>query len=201
MTVVTSPDSRLEISARQVCGAGPLRAWLADRWAIVFSHPDDFAPEEFEADRWVSILSRSFRGCGVAPVAVARPGCDPTQGWLGRLAALYHESAAILTLDSPPGTLVDLSAGALRGHITRCGPRFAMIVDSNARCRRALSYRLPAKLPSPLDLIGWAASLRKRERAEESPRETLEPALPARASRARSSYCAVTQAGRDGAHL
>lgn len=122
MTVAALPDGRLEISARQVCGVGSLRAWLADRWAILFSHPDDFAPEELEADRWVSVLSRSFRGCGVAPVAIARSGYDPTQGWLGRLAALYHESAAVLTLDSPPGTLVDLSAGALRAHIARRGP-------------------------------------------------------------------------------
>lgn len=193
MTVVTSPADRLEISARQLCGASSLRGWLADRWAILFSHPDDFAQGELETDRWVSVLSRSFRGCGVAPVALARPGSTPEQGWLGNLAALYHESAAILELASAPGTLADLSAGALRARIARCGPRFAMIVDSKARCRRALSYRLPAELPSPLDLIGWAVSLRKRDHAEEHARETFEQSLPARSGGARSPRFAVTQ--------
>ncbi|HEV2270318.1 MAG TPA: hypothetical protein VGR92_12725 [Steroidobacteraceae bacterium] len=196
MTVVTSPDGRLEISARHVCGAASLRAWLADRWAVLFSHPDDFAQEELEQDRWVTVLSRSFRGCGVAPVALGRSGRDPAQGWLGNLAALYHESAAILDLDSAPGTLADLSAGALRAHIARGGPRFAMILDARARCRRTLSYRLPAELPSPLDLIGWAVSLRKRDRGGEDARATLGPSFPVRCGWARPAHHAVTHAGR-----
>ena len=196
MTVAALPDGRLETSARQVRGAASLRAWLGDRWAVLFSHPDDFAQEELEKDRWVTVLSRSFRGCGVAPVALARSECDPAQGWLGNLAALYPESAAILDVDSPPGTLADLSAGALRAHIARCSPRFAMILDSSARCRRTLSYRLPTELPSPLDLIGWAVSLRKRDRAGENARATPESSFQVRFGQTRPARYAVTHAGR-----
>ena len=142
-----------------------LRAWLAGRWAILFSHPDDFAQEQLEMDRWLNIVSRSFEERGVAAVAAVRAGHEPGQGWLGRLAGLGHESAAALTLDSPlRGALADLSAGALRAQIARHGPRCALIVDSHLRCRRVLSYRPMDERPSPLELIGWTVALRKRDR-------------------------------------
>lgn len=71
-----------------------------------------------------------------------------------------------------------------------------MIVDSRACCRRTLSYRLPVELPSPLELIGWAVSLRKRDHAEKHARETHEPSFPARCGCARSPRYAVTQGVR-----
>lgn len=185
------PQSRLEVSDKQVCDTASLRAWLAGRWAILFSHPDDFAQEQLETDRWLSILSRSFDGRGVAPVALARTGLDPEQGWLGRLAALDYWSAAILALEPPrPGTVADLAASALRAHIACYGPRFALIVDSNLRCRRALSYRLPDELPSPLDLIGWAVTLRKRGHAADSREEMPESSFPIRSGSAGNPRCA-----------
>jgi hypothetical protein len=136
MTTFARPDNRLEISAEQLSDAASLRAWLADRWAILFSHPADFSQEEMEMDRWVNVLSRSFGGHDIAPVTLARAGGRP---------------------------LADLATGALRALIARCGPRFALIIDSDLRCRRALTYRVPAELPSPLELIGWAVALRKRD--------------------------------------
>jgi hypothetical protein len=171
MKILTLPGGRLEACAKQVRDTSPLRTWLADRWVILFSHPEDFAQEELETDRWVRVLSRSFGENGVAPLALARPGRDAEQGWLGHLASLDPKSTAVLALDPPPlETLWDLSVGSLRAQITGSSPRFAMITDSDLRCRRTLSYRLPAELPSPLVLIGWAVALRKRGRAEESPR-------------------------------
>lgn len=184
MTILPLPDSRLEICTKRVYGAASLRAWLGDRWAILFSHPQDFAQEQLEMDRWISVLSRTFGARGVAPLALARVGYDPESGWLGRLAALDRESAAVLSLDPPlTGALTDPSASALRADIARSGPRFAMIIDPSGRCRRTLSYRQPAELPSPLDLIGWAVALRKRDRAGESQREAPEPWLPIRPMR------------------
>lgn len=116
-----------------------------------------------EMDRWVCVLGRSFGERGVAPVALARTGRSPEQGWLGRLAALGQHRAAALALEPPAVPLADLATGTLRALIARSGPRFAMIIDSNLRCNRTLSYRLPAELPSPLELIGWAVALRKRD--------------------------------------
>ena len=148
-------------------------------------------------DRWISVLSRSFVAHGVIPMALAVAGRDPEQSWLGRLVALSRESAEVLTLDpSPPGAPADLAAAALRTLIARSGPRFAMIIDSSLRCRRTLDYRLPAELPSPLDLIGWAVALRKRNGAECGPRANPEPWLPELPGRARSTRYAFAQAGR-----
>ena len=178
-------------------GADALRARLSERWAILFSHPEDFAQEELEMDRWISVLSRSFVAQGVIPMALAGVGRDPEQSWLGRLVALSRESADVLTLDpSPRGAPADLAAAALLTLIARSGPRFAMIIDSSLRCRRTLGYRLPTELPSPLDLIGWAVALRKRDEAECGPRATPEPWLPALPGRARSARYALAQAGR-----
>lgn len=162
--VMAPPDSRLHVAPRQLCDAPALRMRLAGRWALLFSHPDDFAQEQLEMDRWVSVVSRSFVDLGLLPVALARPGAHPEPGWLDRVAALDAGSTAVLMLDPPaPGTVADFAANALRAEIARSGPRFAMIIDSKLRCRRLLSYRLRAGLPSPLDLIGWAAALRRRD--------------------------------------
>lgn len=116
-----------------------------------------------EADRWISVLSDSFCAHCVAPLALLRPGRDTEEGWLGRLAATRN-CAAVLSLSAlKPTALADVTAGALRADIARSGPRFTMIIDPDLRQRRALSHRLPSDLPSPLDLLGWAVALRKKD--------------------------------------
>ena len=190
MTIVTLPDNRPYGFPKLICDATSLRLLLAGRWAIFFSHPDDFAQEQLETDRWVSVLNHSFRSRGVVPVALAAAAPAMEQGWLSRLAALDGKSAIGLTLDSPAlGTVADLSAGALRADIARCGPRFAMVVDSNLRCRRALTYRPAADLPSPLDLIGWAVALRKRDQIESTLVQVPTPPISGGRS-GRSGHCA-----------
>ena len=167
MTVLTLPESRLGLCTNPIYDPRSLRAWLAGRWSILFSHPDDFAQEQLEMDRWISVLHRTFNGRGVAPVALAHAGGEAERGWLGRLAALGRETAAVLTLDtSPADTPADRAAAVLRAEISRSGQRFAMVIDADLRRRRTLSYRLRSGLPSPLDLIGWAVALRKRDRVE-----------------------------------
>ncbi|HUN70869.1 MAG TPA: hypothetical protein VMU52_01065 [Steroidobacteraceae bacterium] len=184
MTVLPLPDSRLDVCTMRVCGTTALRAWLAGRWAILFSHPGDFARQEMEMDRWLAVLGGSFETCAVAPVALARAGLVHDDSWLGSLAALDRRSAAVLALEPPPaGSLMEMSAITLRVDIARGGPRFAMIIDPGARCRRTLSYRPPVQLPSPLDLIGWAAALRKRDQPEERPQ-----AMPAPCPAVRSAW-------------
>lgn len=164
MKIRVLPDRQLGTCVQWFPETTSLRKWLADRWGILFSHPEDFAQEEMEMDRWISVLGRSFAACGVVPIALARAGYEAESGWLGKLAALDCESTAVLAL--PPGGFpMGPSTSALRADIDRSGPRLAMIIDPDACSRRTLSYRLPAVLPSPLDLIGWAASLRKRAAA------------------------------------
>jgi len=129
-------------------------------------------------DRWISILSQGFRARGVAALVLCPAGRDPQESWLGRLAALNRECAAALCLDLPqPAALADFAAGALRADIARCGPRFAMIIDSDVRCRRTLRYRPTGELPSPLDLIGWAVAQRKRDQGGRGTPKASEPHL------------------------
>lgn len=195
MTALAFPESRLESPRKRVCDTNLLRASLAPRWAVLFSHPEDFAQEQLESDRWLSVLARSFKARGVLPVAVARPGSDPEQGWLGQLAALDGESVAVLTLDDPSIALAELSESALRAQIARSGPRFALILDSSLRCRRTLSYSSPVDLPSPLELIGWAVALRQREDGEGGPSEATRYPLPIRPASARGARYAFAQVG------
>lgn len=168
MTTLVIPESRLETRARPRSATISLREWLDGRWAILFSHPEDFLQEQLEIDRWVSVLEHSVRAHDVRLLALAAPVRDAESGWLGQLVELAGESAAVLSLDRPQASVpTDLPASALRASIGSSGPRFAMILDSNARCRRVLSYRGRAQSLSPFDLIGWAASLRGRAHSEE----------------------------------
>src|SRR6185312_14293599 len=103
---------------------GSLRTWLAGRWGILFSNPGDFAQEQLEMDRWITVLAHSFGARDVAPVALARPVPDLDQDWLRQLAAIDSGSAAVLALDAAPGPAADFSARALRPQIApsgRCG--------------------------------------------------------------------------------
>lgn len=194
MTVMTLTGNRPAVCAGEIHDAASLHARLAGRWAILFSHPEDFAQEQLEMDRWVAVLARSFTAHGVVPVALARPGPEPEVCWLARLAVLRGESSAVLALDTRPGALAGFS-GALRAQIVRGGPRFAMILDSSLRCRRTLSYRLPTDPPSPLELIGWAIALRKRDRGEKSPCEIPGRSLPITPAWVGDSRCPWPLAG------
>jgi hypothetical protein len=178
MTTLALADERLGICVRRLSGGMALQGWLAGRWAILFSHPQDFAQEQWEMDRWISVLSQGFRAQGVAAVALCPADREPEESWLGRLAALNRECAATLCLDpSQPAAPADFAAGALRADIARTGPRFAMIIDSDVRCRRTLRYRPPGELPSPLDLIGWAVAQRRREHAGRGASAASQPHL------------------------
>jgi hypothetical protein len=191
MSTLALADDRLGICAQRLSGAGSLRAWLAGRWAILFSHPEDFAQEELEMDRWISVLNQGFRTRGVAAVALLRAGGELAESWLGRLAALNRDCAAGVSFDrQQPARSADFAAGALHADIRRSGARFAMIIDSDVRCRRTLSYRPSGELPSPLDLIGWAVAQRKRD--------SERGALPIRSGWARVACYGVAQAGRGG---
>jgi len=60
---VTAADSPLTAAA--------LRRWLHGRWALLFSHADDFASYGFESDRWLVHVQEAFAAADVRPLALA----------------------------------------------------------------------------------------------------------------------------------
>lgn len=83
---------------------------------------------------------------------------EASLGWLRELGDGY---AALLSTVAP-GSKLTFRAGTLRAEIARSGARFAIIVDSDLRCRRTIRYDAATDLPSPIELVGWAVALRER---------------------------------------
>jgi hypothetical protein len=165
MTVVLFPENRSDTAAVSSATIS-LSEWLGGRWALLFSHPGDFDQEHLERDRWLSVLRRSFLDHEVRALTLARREYDG-QGmplcWLGELV---EGCAAVLSTAIHAGVSPESRAGALRAQIARSGARFAMIIDSDLRCRRTVPYRAAVDLPSPLELVGWAVALRERQRSD-----------------------------------
>lgn len=183
MTTLVFPERRSDESIG-FSSTVSLREWLRGRWALLFSHPGDFDQEQLERDRWLSVLSRSLSVHGVRPLALARYGYDTRGTSYGWLAELGEGCAAVLSTNpSTEGALLDSRASALRAEIARSGPRFAMIIDPDLRCRRTMHYRLALDLPSPIELVGWAVALRDRQAPAASVRADTVTALQARCSR------------------
>ncbi|MGH8188902.1 MAG: hypothetical protein ACREUC_20260 [Steroidobacteraceae bacterium] len=59
-----------------------LRRWLHGQWALVFSHPDDFASYGFESDRWLVHVREAFAATGVRPLALAATATSLAADWI-----------------------------------------------------------------------------------------------------------------------
>jgi hypothetical protein len=128
----------------------PLRAWVKDGWALLFSHPDDFLRCEMEQDRWLTLVQRTFAQHGVRPLALARPAQPSDAGWVTHVTG---DAATVLLEDG--AERFALHARRLRAAILTAGNRFVMIVDSMLVRRRTYCYSDIDRLPSPLDFVAW----------------------------------------------
>lgn len=138
-----------------------LRAWLAEGWALLFSHPDDFAVGDLEYDRWLTILHRTFADRQVRPLALAKPGQPADAGWVTQVTG----DTRLVTLNEPcahTADIIELRSRQLHDQINDSGPRFVMLIDAMLACRRTYVYERPGNLPSPMDFLSWVDRLSDR---------------------------------------
>lgn len=161
----------LSLARRDVCfdarliNATSLLDWLDGRWGLVFSHVDDFAVFDLEADRWLAVVKDAFAAANARPLAVmnARPRFA---SWIEQLDG----EDPTLVLDQPKNAsserLVANTAG-LRGALARATSRFVMIVDESLNLRRTFAYTTADRVPSLLDLAATVVKLRAEPRQTE----------------------------------
>jgi alkyl hydroperoxide reductase subunit AhpC len=132
-----------------------LRQWLDGRWALLFSHPDDFAQCDFELDRWLQIVGAAFARARIRPLALARASRLVDRGWVSQLTG----GACLVSLHEPADDahLVDLHAHRLESAIAQTPQRFAMLIDAALRRRFTCTYAPAERPPSPLTLVRVAA--------------------------------------------
>ncbi len=144
---VTAPGVRLP--------AIPLRRWLNGRWALLFSHADDFAAYGFESDRWLVHVQEAFAAADIRPLALAD---RQEAGWVTEVGGC----TTTLALDEIQRYPVvrDSREEALRSAAFDPTARFVMTLDSGLRLRRTFVYSQRDRLPSPLDLAVLAREAR-----------------------------------------
>lgn len=148
-----------------------LRAWLRECWAIIFSHPEDFVPCDFEMDRWLVVVRDAFSERGIQPLGLASRALDLDRSWVTRL---NRNTCAVMPQDAvrQHSPAIDLQARSLCEDIASAlpGQRLVLIIDGALRTHRTFTYSTRLGLPSPLDFLSWADALRARQATTAAPR-------------------------------
>ncbi len=176
---MTNAALKYDVSVRDASVAdGPLptaalRRWLHGRWALLFSHPDDFAAYGFESDRWLLHVQEAFAATDIRPLALTGRH-EP--GWVTEVGGC----ATSLVLDEIQRYPVarDSREEALRSAAFDPAARVVMTLDAALRLRRTFVYRQRDRLPSPMDLAALAKSSRDGVSGRAVARST--PAIPCR---------------------
>jgi hypothetical protein len=150
-----------------LANASPLIAWLQGDWGLLFSHPDDFAQWELEADRWMAVVQDAFTQARVRPLALASSTRRHGSSWITQMD---DGDETVLVLETPRqlrSDFVDMNSSDFRRAICRAPSRFVMMIDPLLRLRRTFGYTPQARLPSLLDFAATVSKLRTQSRREE----------------------------------
>jgi hypothetical protein len=138
-----------------------LRKGLRGRWALLFSHPDDFAHHGFEADRWVEQVKQTFQAESIVALAVgARVAGSPE--WMAAIGGSYISQR---TFDS----IIERSGGRDYREDRGSERRYVMILDGELQVRRTILYARTDRVPSPIGLASLAAVCRVRAESAQRP--------------------------------
>lgn len=144
---------------RRTLPVAMVRRWLQGRWALLFSHPDDFASDGFEADRWLMQVEQAIRSAHIAVLGLARPHEDG-ESWVAQVggAPVALRWADLRRLSGPMRTPERRLVSAVLAATTR----FVLVLDDSLVLRRSYAYVDRACVPSPIELAWMAHCLRKQ---------------------------------------
>lgn len=134
----------LIVADRQTLPAAPvpqrlttLLDWLDDQWAVLFSHPEDFAPHPSTPAGFITLLAEDFAEYGVKPLVLA--DASNSASWLEYAGA--DASTVVLDDGQADAQVVDLAEHSLLSKLNRMDSPFVMVIDANGRCRSTITYR------------------------------------------------------------
>ena len=131
-------------------------------WSIVFSHPEDFVPYDLETDRWIVLLRRAFQDSEVWPVELVPDNCPQLNcSWVSAVVNEIY-SKGMQELFEANSNAIARQARLLCAKLEQAGPRFVAILDGSSRLHRTFRYFRGSCVPSPLEILGWAVTLRAR---------------------------------------
>ena len=136
-----------------------LREWLQGHWAVVCSHPDDFAPPRGTPEGFVTCIAEGLRTERVKMIGFDCTLEPPPASWLDH--AVNDDS--IVVLDGECATVVDLAEHALAAKLAALTQPFVVIVDDRGRVRTTLKYRYGDRSRTLFDIVELVAILRAGE--------------------------------------
>lgn len=133
-----------------------LRDWLQGDWAVVCSHPDDFAPPRGTPEGFVTCIAEGLRAERIKLIAFDRTPEPPPASWLDHSV----NDDSIVVLDRDAADVVDLAEHALAAKLAELTQPFVVIVDGRGRVRTTLKYRHGDRSRTLFDIVELVTVLR-----------------------------------------